>query len=83
MQYLDFEKPIEELSEQLEKLQKIGENGRPDMNSAIKEIEEKIAESRKNLYSHLTGWQQTWNGTARLGPSTVRFRVPVTWREFS
>lgn len=58
MQYLDFEKPIEELSEQLEKLQKIGENGRPEMNSAIKEIEEKIAEARKNLYSHLTGWQR-------------------------
>jgi acetyl-CoA carboxylase carboxyl transferase subunit alpha len=58
MQYLDFEKPIEELSEQLEKLQKIGENGKLDMNSAIKEIEDKIADARKNLYSHLTGWQR-------------------------
>lgn len=58
MQYLDFEKPIEELSEQLEKLHKIGENGRVDMHSAIKEIEGKIAETRKNLYSHLTGWQR-------------------------
>ena len=28
------------------------------MNSAIKEIEDKIADARKNLYSHLTGWQR-------------------------
>ena len=58
MQYLDFEKPIEELSEQLEKLQKIGENGKLDMNSAIKEIEDKITETRKSLYNDLTGWQR-------------------------
>src|SRR6185436_410873 len=58
MQYLDFEKPIEDLNEQLEKLRKIGENGKVDMKSAVKEVEEKIAETRKNLYSDLTGWQR-------------------------
>ena len=31
MQYLDFEKPIEDLTEQLEKLKKIGENGKVDV----------------------------------------------------
>ena len=58
MQYLDFEKPIEELNEQLEKLKKIGEGGKLDIKSTIKEIEEKIAETRKHLYSNLTGWQR-------------------------
>src|ERR1051325_8496121 len=58
MQYLDFEKPIEELNEQLEKLKKIGENGKVNMNSAVKELEEKISETRTHLYTNLTGWQR-------------------------
>ncbi|MFI5135326.1 MAG: acetyl-CoA carboxylase carboxyltransferase subunit alpha [Chitinophagales bacterium] len=58
MQYLDFEKPIEELNEQLEKLKKISDNGKVDMASAVKEIEEKISETRTNIYSQLTGWQR-------------------------
>ncbi|MBA3647632.1 MAG: acetyl-CoA carboxylase carboxyltransferase subunit alpha [Chitinophagales bacterium] len=58
MTYLDFEKPIEELNEQLEKLKKIGENGKVDMKSAVKEIEDKISETRKVIYSNLTGWQK-------------------------
>jgi len=58
MQYLDFEKPIEDLTEQLEKLKKIGENGKVNMNSAVKELEEKISETRTNLYTNLTGWQR-------------------------
>src|SRR5690349_12261177 len=58
MQYLDFEKPIEELNEQLDKLKKIGENGKVDMASAVKELEDKIGQTRKDLYTHLTAWQR-------------------------
>src|SRR5580765_7175952 len=58
MTYLDFEKPIEELTEQLEKLKKIDENGKVDMASAIKELEDKISETRTGIYTHLTGWQR-------------------------
>lgn len=58
MVYLDFEKPIEELNEQLEKLKKIGEGGKVDMASAVKELEDKIVETRKSVYGNLTGWQR-------------------------
>ncbi|MEO5674087.1 MAG: acetyl-CoA carboxylase carboxyltransferase subunit alpha [Chitinophagales bacterium] len=58
MQYLDFEKPIEDLNEQLEKLKKISESGKVNMNSAIQEIENKISETRVHLFSNLTGWQR-------------------------
>jgi acetyl-CoA carboxylase carboxyl transferase subunit alpha len=58
MVYLDFEKPVEELNEQLEKLKKIGESGKVDMKSAIGELESKITETRKKLYSNLSGWQR-------------------------
>src|SRR4030095_15886752 len=58
MQYLDFEKPIEELDEELEKLRKSGEDGKTKVSSKVKEIEEKIIETRKNIYNNLTGWQR-------------------------
>lgn len=58
MTYLDFEKPIEELQEQLDKLKKIGENGKVDMASAIKELDDKMLETRKAIYANLNGWQR-------------------------
>ncbi len=58
MTYLDFEKPIEELTEQLNKLKKIGESGKVDMTSAVEELEDKIVETKKNLYQQLNGWQR-------------------------
>src|ERR1043165_1444854 len=58
MQYLDFEKPIEDLTEQLEKLKTIEENGKVEMKSAVKELEEKISDTRLHLYANLTGWQR-------------------------
>ena len=58
MIYLDFEKPIEELNEQLGKLRKIGDSGKVDVDSALSELEEKIQDAKKNIYNSLTGWQR-------------------------
>lgn len=73
MTYLDFEKPIEELNEQLDKLKKIGENGKVDMASAIKEIEDKITETRKSIYSNLTGWQRVQLSRHPERPYTLHY----------
>ncbi len=58
MIFLDFEKPIEELTDQLEKTRKLHETGKVDLQSTIKELEGKIEEARENIYSHLNGWQR-------------------------
>ena len=58
MTYLDFEKPIEELYEQLDKLKKIGENGKVDISGTIHELEKKIEETREHLYKNLNSWQR-------------------------
>lgn len=58
MVYLDFEQPIAELNEQLEKLKQVAEKGDVDMDSAIADLEEKILKEREKLYSNLTGWQK-------------------------
>lgn len=56
--FFDFEKPIEELYDQLEKAKQIQEKGKVDVAATIKEIEVKIEKTKKELYANLTGWQR-------------------------
>lgn len=58
MIFMDFEKPLETLYSQLEKLQKIAEDGNIDMSEKIRELEQKIVDKRNEIYSQLTGWQR-------------------------
>ena len=58
MQYLDFEKPIEALYEEIEKIKEVGEKTKVDVRSAIKELEAKIETTRKDIYSNLNDWQR-------------------------
>jgi acetyl-CoA carboxylase carboxyl transferase subunit alpha len=58
MEYLDFELPIKELEEQLEKCALIGEESDVDVTETCKQIENKLAETRKQIYKNLTAWQR-------------------------
>lgn len=58
MVYLDFEQPIAELQEQLDKLKEIGAKGEVDINSSIKDLEGKIKKTKEKIYSKLSGWQR-------------------------
>ena len=58
MEYLDFELPIKELEEQLEKCQLIGEESDVDVTETCKQIEKKLAETRKEIYKNLSAWQR-------------------------
>jgi acetyl-CoA carboxylase carboxyl transferase subunit alpha len=58
MNYLDFEKPIAELYEQLEKVKQIAEKSGVDVSKTLEDIEEKIRQARTEIYSNLTPWQR-------------------------
>lgn len=58
MEYLDFELPIKELEEQLEKCTIIGEESDVDVTETCKQIEKKLQETRKDIYKNLTAWQR-------------------------
>src|SRR5579872_6307897 len=58
MNFLDFEKPVEELIEQLEKVKQVGEKSSVDTSSMVKELEEKIKVTRKEIAEKLTPWQR-------------------------
>ncbi|MBN8695727.1 MAG: acetyl-CoA carboxylase carboxyltransferase subunit alpha [Bacteroidetes bacterium] len=58
MNYLDFEKPIAELHEQLEKVKQVAEKSGVDVSKTTADIEEKIKQTRTEIFSNLTPWQR-------------------------
>ena len=58
--YLDFEKPIVELQRKLDDLKKHSEAGALDINlqEEVAQIEKKIADTRRDVFSHLSAWQR-------------------------
>ena len=58
MVFLEFEKPLESLYEQLEKINQVGREGDLDVDPMIKELQSKIKKKRKEIYESLNGWQK-------------------------
>ena len=58
MEYLDFELPVKELTEQLDKCRLIGEESDVDVSETCDKIEEKLNQTKKELYENLTAWQR-------------------------
>lgn len=58
MEYLDFELPIKELEEQLQKCVLIGKESDVDVAPTCKEINKKLVETKKNIYKNLSAWQR-------------------------
>lgn len=58
MVFLEFEKPLEVLYEQLDKIKEVGDGGVIDVSDKIKELEDKIQITKKEIYSNLNGWQK-------------------------
>lgn len=58
MQYLDFEKPLEDLVAQLDKIVALQEKNKVDMSASIKELENTIENTRENIYKNLSPWQR-------------------------
>ncbi|MFT6699671.1 MAG: acetyl-CoA carboxylase carboxyl transferase subunit alpha [Porticoccaceae bacterium] len=58
MEYLDFEMPIKELLDQLQKCQIIGKESDVDVTATCKKIEKKLVEARKDIYKNITPWQR-------------------------
>jgi acetyl-CoA carboxylase carboxyl transferase subunit alpha len=58
MEYLDFELPIKELEEQLEKCVIIGKESDVDVTPTCQEINKKLEQTKKDIYKNLTAWQR-------------------------
>lgn len=58
MVFLEFEQPLESLYDQLEQIKAIEAQGDVDVSAAIRDLDQKIVQLKKDIYSNLTGWQK-------------------------
>lgn len=77
-QWLDFEKDISELVDQLEKTRETHEKGKVDMTDMIQVLEGKIIEAKKQIYSKLTGWQKVQISRHPDRPYTLDYIENIT-----
>ncbi len=54
MEYLEFELPIKELEDQLQKCRVIGEESEVDVTETCSQIEKKLKEAQKDIYKNLS-----------------------------
>lgn len=73
MIFLEFEKPLESLYEQLEKIRQVGDEGDLDVTPMIKELETKIRNKRREIYDNLTGWQKVQLSRHPARPYTLYY----------
>ena len=58
MEYLEFEKPLEELILQMEKAKELKNENEVDISTIVKDLEKKLEVCRKDIYTNLTPWQR-------------------------
>jgi len=58
MEYLDFELPIKELHDQLDKCKNIGNESNFDVTETCNLIYKKLKNTKKEIYKNLTAWQR-------------------------
>jgi len=82
MEYLDFELPIQELEEQLEKCAVLGKESDVDVTETCKQIEKKLAEKKKEIYSNLSAWQRVQMSRHPSRPYTLDYIKAICGDEF-
>lgn len=78
MNYLEFEKPIAELFEQLEKIKQAGEKTGVDVSATTTEIEGKIKKARTEIYGKLSAWERVQVSRHPDRPYTLAYINHVT-----
>lgn len=80
--YLDFEEPIKVLEDQLVENAKLHKEKGVDTTKIVNEIEKKLIETRKEIYSGLSAWQRVQVSRHPERPYTLSYIEAVTDGEF-
>ena len=78
MEYLEFELPVKEMHEQLEKCKLIGSESNVDVSETCLQIEKKLEKVKKQIYGNLTAWQQVQLSRHPSRPYTLDYINSLT-----
>lgn len=76
--YLEFEAPIRELNEQLEKTKEISAQSDVDVSKTVKELEKKIKDKTIEVYANLSPWQRVLASRHLERPYTLAYANAIT-----
>lgn len=82
MTYLDFEQPIQQLEQELEKVIEVAGNTGIDANPTVKELEKKIQQKKEEIYTNLTPWQRVQLSRHPDRPYTLAYIDHLTGGSF-
>ncbi|MEJ6748307.1 MAG: acetyl-CoA carboxylase carboxyl transferase subunit alpha, partial [Flavobacteriales bacterium] len=82
MNYLDFEKPIEDLIEKLDQAIQLGKEGDVDVSTTVEGLEKKIKKKRKEIYENLSPWQKVQMSRHPQRPYTLDYINELTKGDF-
>ena len=82
MERLDFEKPIVELEEQLNKAIQLGIDTDADVKKTVNDLEKQLNTLRKKIYADLTAWQRVQISRHPNRPYTLDYIEALTKGDF-
>lgn len=75
---LDFEKPIAELEAKLDDMKHLAQDSDKDVQNAVKALEKKIKDLKKETFENLTGWQRVQLSRHPDRPYTLDYIYEIT-----
>lgn len=75
---LDFEKPIAELENKLDDMKHLAQDSDKEVQAAIKALEKKIKDLKKETFENLTGWQRVQLSRHPDRPYTLDYIYEIT-----
>ncbi|MCD6055092.1 MAG: acetyl-CoA carboxylase carboxyltransferase subunit alpha [Gammaproteobacteria bacterium] len=81
LNFLDFEQPIAELEAKIEELQRVGKDGKININEEVMRLKGKSQSLTKSIFSSLTPWQVTQMARHPLRPYTNDY-IHLLFTEF-
>lgn len=77
-QFLDFEKPVKDLYDQIAQLEDTAEKSDSDMSDAIALLEDKITQTKRSITDSLTPWQRVQLSRHPDRPYTLKYIEKMT-----
>jgi acetyl-CoA carboxylase carboxyl transferase subunit alpha len=78
MEYLDFELPIKELEDQLQKCQILGSESEVDVTNTCEQLSKKLEELKIEIYKNVTPWQRVQLSRHPSRPYTMDYIKALT-----
>ena len=77
-QFLDFEKPIKDLIDEIQNMKHRQEKTKLDLSDTIKKLEDSILDKRKEITQHLSSWQRVQLSRHPDRPYTLKYIEKMT-----